>query len=258
MGSQQTGTSLRERNKAATRAALTSAAIRLGSERGWDATSVADIAAAAGASRRTFNNYFSSKEDAIVSLGVLRLAEVRELLARRPNDEPLWSAIRVAFRQVFSAVEALDDEQRRAVADLVRATPALQAAQVGADVEAERDLAAGIATRVGAAAGGLYPSLTAAVINRAVRVSYQHWLGTRPPPPFVEVLDSTLSQLAAGLPPPPPSSAPGGGRAAGGPQPRSDQDVAGHDVGGQVGRGGRAPVRGQVGEEPGHGERVGR
>jgi len=92
---------------------------------------------------RTFNNYFASKEDAIVSLGVLGLSEVGELLRWLPREEPLWPALRAVFHQVFSAAEALDDEQRRAVAELVRATPALRAAQVAADVEAENELAAG-------------------------------------------------------------------------------------------------------------------
>jgi AcrR family transcriptional regulator len=203
MESQPVGPSLRQRNRAATRAALISAAIRLGNQRGWDATSVSDIAAAAGASRRTFNNYFASKEDAIVRLGALRLAEVREFLESAAGDEPLWSAIRTAFREVFSAAEALDDEQRRAVAELVRATPAPQAAQIAADVAAEKELAAGIAARLEAgASGGLYPRLAAAVISRTVRVSYQYWLAKRLTTPFVDTLDHSLGQVALGLPPP--------------------------------------------------------
>ena len=56
---------LRERKKAETRAALSWAAIRLTVERGFENVKVEDIAAAAGVSPRTFNNYFASKGEAI-------------------------------------------------------------------------------------------------------------------------------------------------------------------------------------------------
>lgn len=56
---------LRERKKEATRVALSWAAIRLTVERGLDNVRVEDIAEAVGVSPRTFNNYFSSKAEAI-------------------------------------------------------------------------------------------------------------------------------------------------------------------------------------------------
>src|SRR5690606_21474884 len=61
------GPGLRERKKDETRRALREAALRLALEHGPDQVRVDDIAAAAGVSTRTYNNYFSSREQAIVA-----------------------------------------------------------------------------------------------------------------------------------------------------------------------------------------------
>ncbi|MFC7568621.1 TetR family transcriptional regulator [Actinomadura namibiensis] len=77
---------LRERKKARTRRALAAAALRLFAERGYEETTIADIAEAAEVSPRTFFAYFPSKEDVVFAEVDDRLAEVGELLAgRRAN-----------------------------------------------------------------------------------------------------------------------------------------------------------------------------
>src|SRR5258706_9266112 len=57
----------RERKKLATRQALSAAALRLALEHGPDNVRIDDIAEAAGVSPRTYNNYFSSREQAIIA-----------------------------------------------------------------------------------------------------------------------------------------------------------------------------------------------
>ena len=84
---------LRERKKLATRQALGSAAMQLAVERGLDNVLVEDIAAAAGVSPRTFNNYFASKYEAICALALDRAAPDRRGAAGRPAGESLWAAI---------------------------------------------------------------------------------------------------------------------------------------------------------------------
>jgi AcrR family transcriptional regulator len=84
---------LRERKKQETRAALGWAAIQLIVERGADNVLVEDIAAAAGVSARTFNNYFSSKGEAIAARHLDRSLKTAQDLRDRPVDEPLWTAL---------------------------------------------------------------------------------------------------------------------------------------------------------------------
>src|SRR5689334_3866135 len=74
---------LREEKKARTRAALVGAAERLFAEKGYDGTTVADIAAAAGVSTRTFFGYFRAKEDVLFAGADERLAALTEELSTR-------------------------------------------------------------------------------------------------------------------------------------------------------------------------------
>jgi AcrR family transcriptional regulator len=86
--------SLRERKKRATREALQTAALRLALEHGPENVRVEDIAAAAGVSPRTYNNYFSSREAAIVAAIVAdRAAQVRAAVTVRPAEVSLGDAV---------------------------------------------------------------------------------------------------------------------------------------------------------------------
>lgn len=88
--------SRRELNKAATRQSIVFAAVGLARERGLGEFTVEDIADAAGVSRRTFFNYFSSAEEAIAAPTFGFLDAALEGFRGRPEGEPLLdSAIEV-------------------------------------------------------------------------------------------------------------------------------------------------------------------
>lgn len=116
---------LRERKKLKTRRALRAAAFRLFAEKGWDATTVDQIAAAAEVSPSTFFRYFPSKEDLVVTDDYDPLIE-RELLAR-PDDEPPFEAIRHALLVPLAAVVAADHDEMLLRLKLLRDVPALYA-----------------------------------------------------------------------------------------------------------------------------------
>jgi AcrR family transcriptional regulator len=91
---------LRERKKLRTREQITEAAIQLFAERGFDATTVDDIAAAADVSRRTFFRYFARKEDVILAWKQETANELREAMAARPREEAPLEAVEGALMTV--------------------------------------------------------------------------------------------------------------------------------------------------------------
>ena len=90
-------TGLRERKKLDTRRALSDAALQLAFDRGGlDAVTREEIAALAGVSLRTFNNYFSGKYEALAYRIAERMQRSVATFRSRPVDEPLWTSIIVA------------------------------------------------------------------------------------------------------------------------------------------------------------------
>jgi AcrR family transcriptional regulator len=90
-------TGLRERKKLQTREQITEAAIRLFAERGFDGTTVDDIAQAADVSRRTFFRYFARKEDVVLAWKHEAAEELRRALAERPAGEGPLDAVQGAI-----------------------------------------------------------------------------------------------------------------------------------------------------------------
>lgn len=84
---------LRERKKLETRRAIRAAALELFEREGFDKVSVDQVAAAANVSRTTFFNFFPTKEAVVFDADPEQVAQWQALLASRPADEPLWTAL---------------------------------------------------------------------------------------------------------------------------------------------------------------------
>src|SRR6478609_8652693 len=95
----QVTSGLRERKKLATRLALHAAALQLVAERGLDHVSVDDIAARADVSPRTFFNYFSSKDEAVLGLDPEAIHRQVRALHDRPAAESPVEALRAVARE---------------------------------------------------------------------------------------------------------------------------------------------------------------
>ncbi|MGW4795312.1 TetR family transcriptional regulator [Nonomuraea sp. NPDC004297] len=113
-------TGLRERTRRAVTMQLADVAMELFSSRGFDETTVEDIAKAAGISKRSFFRYFPTKED-VVFEGVHALGDdIVEELEARPEGEGPWEALHVVLRDWS---QEITDERHR----LIASTPALRA-----------------------------------------------------------------------------------------------------------------------------------
>jgi AcrR family transcriptional regulator len=100
------GPGLRERKKQLTRLALQRAAFELFAERGYDETTVEEIAEAAQVSRASFFRYFASKDDVLTSDDDVRREAVMAAFAARDDSEPVLDALRHA---VLSYVDGMDE-----------------------------------------------------------------------------------------------------------------------------------------------------
>jgi AcrR family transcriptional regulator len=95
---------LRERKKLDTWRAIRAAAVDLFLDRGYEAVSVDDIAAAANVSPSTFFNYFTAKEAVVFDPDPADLSTRSALLAARPAGEPLWASLREVLLGYMAAI----------------------------------------------------------------------------------------------------------------------------------------------------------
>jgi AcrR family transcriptional regulator len=197
--SQTAGPGLRERKKQQTREALSWAALRLAVERGFGNVLVEDIAAEAGVSPRTYNNYFSSKAEAIAWRHLDRARRTADRLRERPPDEPLWESITTAVLAQAGDESAGPEPEWIAGVRLMLSEPALQGEYLKAAMAADRECAVAIAERTGTDARDMYPQLVAAAIGAAIQVANDQWLRADPPVPLPPLLRDALNQVAGGL-----------------------------------------------------------
>ena len=106
----KTSQGLRERKKQQTREAIEAAAMRLFERKGYDGTTVAEIAEAADVAPRTFFAYFPSKEDVAFCSHDRDIADLREYLAGRPEGTSAIDAMR-AWISGRLAPESYDKER---------------------------------------------------------------------------------------------------------------------------------------------------
>jgi AcrR family transcriptional regulator len=191
----------RDLQKEQTRLDLALAAFELARTEGLANVRVPQIAEIVGVSTRTFNNYFSSKEAAIVWPTTLRGARMASDLAERPAGESLVGAL----VDVVTGLHGPDGQDGVPAGwldgfrTLVTAEPSLHGEYLKAQGSAERALAEVIGHRTDAAEGDLQPLVLAGVVIAAERAAVMHWSRRDvPSAPLSEVIHTALTMALGG------------------------------------------------------------
>jgi len=183
---------LRERSKARRRAAIIRAAFELFAERGYDATTVADIADAAEVAPRTVSMYFPAKQDIAMS----RLGDgVASLTAAIQDRRPGETVHEVFGRWLLaSQTEPEDRELYQLARRMFAANPDLAALRTARIAAAIREGAATIAADTGSAPGAIGPRIAAA----AAAAITMEIIDTEPGPEREEAVAAAMRFLDGG------------------------------------------------------------
>jgi len=192
---------LRERKKLDTRRALSDAALELAFEHGLENVTRDEIAARAGVSLRTFNNYFTGKHEAIAYRQIERMRRGLDVLGSRPVDEPLWTAITEAVLEPLEAEGAADRAPtRRQLAEVAKVllSPQTRMAMLK---ELSSDWVDVIAQRTGTdPVRDMYPRLVVGVARAVAEAAMDAYAMSDPPVTITSLLRRGFAAVAAGLP----------------------------------------------------------
>src|SRR6266700_450048 len=182
------------RRRATSRAELEQAAFALFAARGFDATTVDEIAAAAGIGRRTFFRYFPSKNDIPWGEFEGELDRMRVRLKACPPEVPLMDAIRIALID-FNRVAPAQVPLHRRRMELILRVPTLFAHSTLRFTAWRAVAAEFVAERTGRRPDDLAPQTSAHAVLGVALAAYEHWLDD-PASDLGALLDDAMRQLA--------------------------------------------------------------
>ncbi|HEY0716350.1 MAG TPA: TetR family transcriptional regulator [Streptosporangiaceae bacterium] len=175
------------------RGRLEQAAAELFAERGFDQTAVADIAARAGLTERTFFRHFTDKREVLFSGQDIFLGRFVAAVAGAPATATPLEAVAAALNAGGNLLQTRAEmvPERQAIIDAhpdLQERELIKMAQLGTAVAAalrDRGVAEPAAT------------LTADTGVAVFRVAFAHWLGEGQSQPLPEVIREMLGELAA-------------------------------------------------------------
>lgn len=138
---------LRERTRSAVRSQLAETALRLFIDQGFEATTVDQIAAATGLSRRSFHRYFASKEDVLGQWFVMMGGQIADALSAQPPGEAAWDALRRSFDGLVAGLSA--QPEALAITRMMLSSPALRGSHLQKHADWREVLAAVLQQRAG-------------------------------------------------------------------------------------------------------------
>jgi AcrR family transcriptional regulator len=163
---------LRERKKEAQRRAIAGAAMQLFGERGFDAVTVAEVAAKAETSVQTVFNYYPAKEDLMLWGRRRHEEELLRAVRERAPGVPVLDAVEARVRQAAFEMAAVPMEFRERFGRIVRSTPTLLARFRSLGAETELELARLLAADTGVPETDPKPRVVAAVLMSLAQLAY--------------------------------------------------------------------------------------
>jgi AcrR family transcriptional regulator len=164
----------RERKRRQTRERIEAAARALFLERGFDGTTIEDITEAADVSKRSFFDYFPSKEEVVFAWQDKFADELADAVAAQPKDASIVAVIEGALSSLV--LIASSDPQRLAIGALIRDTPVLRARDQLKYAKLEKKLTDALRARFG---GGeeerLRLGLLSAIVVSTLRIGGECW-----------------------------------------------------------------------------------
>jgi AcrR family transcriptional regulator len=200
-----TGGGLRERKKRQTRDAISETATELFARRGFEQTTIADVAREAGVAKMTVTNYFALKEDLVFDLRAEIVDRLAAAVRTRAPDRSVLDAIRAAFDRGLDDRDPTFGFLGPRFAEMVRSSPALVTSERSMLDAQEQALAAELAR----GPGDVEMELAAAALASVFRVLYyegrRRMLDGEPTDETIAALRRLAAdgfdRLAAALPP---------------------------------------------------------
>ena len=185
---------LRERKKAQTREAIRSHALRLIQQQGFDATTVQEIADAAGVSHMTFFRHFPTKEAVVATDDYDPM--LAELIAARPPGEPVIETVRHAVAAGLLRIYAADRDLLLARSRLMLSAPGLRAATMENQIATQELILGALEQRDGIARDLRTRVLVGASLG-ALTTAVMTWVEGDGEPELPALIDEALAALSA-------------------------------------------------------------
>ncbi len=192
-GHLQSGPSLQARKQQLVRDAIWDAAIDLFVQKGFDETTVDEIANAAGVSRRSFFRYFSSKNDLMAHSVVSYGAALTQAIQACPPDYLLANVFRETVRNI--AKQSAPGSRTRKIMGIAAKYPAAREAQLARLAEVQEQVAEAFAARCEKSGeGNPIPQLLAGLTLSTLSATFRLWFHTEAEDICVTA-DKVLGQL---------------------------------------------------------------
>ena len=160
-------------------------------ERGYEATTVAEIAERAGLTKRTFFRYFADKREVLFwgseLLEQRMVAAIEAAPASASALDMVGAALDAAAARFEEAREFAGPRHR-----IIASSPELQERELIKTASLAEGMAAALRTR---GLGGTAADLTALIGTTVLHVAYEQWIGEPGRTPFQQIARDALAQL---------------------------------------------------------------